>query len=889
MTEGGFQWRGGFREQETIHERLGQRHYTYAEFTAFRSKVNYNQEPRYAPLGMDIVYKFIHFLFEHFQHLGGELPPGYIVFKRNDTLDLGPKADLNDWRDLLKSYWLAYFWVMFLLFLIIAMPFIAVGYCCLCCCRRCPEGEPPIDLKRDRLWRLFWASLLVLLIIGMLFGIYIAIDTNRLMDRGLENTKAAIRIASEDACTYLREVSNHVQHLLVNNYEEMDTHLSDILSNAHTHIFLDLMDVSEANALFDLELILDNMKKAQKLLWEVEKLKRDLHFYGTQLRDGIRGVKRDVNFACAVLCGNRECLRFLRHTDIQYLDTSKCLHFDKLPDIKPYLIAMEAIIAKDIGKTIRHGIQRLQVVGESIRSKLDPFIRPLLRDVHRGQELYRIQAKSMRNVIDTIIKDISLNTVKSTGMFKSFHDKYDYHRSSINITVFLFLLIIVITLIGGLVFGIFGPHRREYGNKLWNKRTGAWCLLLAIILIFSVFSLVVLVGLFYFVFGLITYLSACAPLTSAESNVIFRYLDSTIYMNLYWPKSQKEPKQEANAFLRMSSLIKDCHADEYIFNLLQNKKLYNIDDIISLKFIGSLPKVKIFEDQLVNSLAILTEKDSRVLKHLRSTHLSSFHSGLFTDFLCNELTPVDLPTTVSQLKKLHSSLETDWNIYEFARTALDNEASNLQRYHDVYISKIQSIIKKMRQKLLAIDKLILYNGRPFNQTIQLLHDAAKRAEMFIKVSGERYVNVVFANMTAFINDEIADYVNMVLDQCHRSVGNCAPLSRIYNRSTDLVCRRLVDPMNGFWVGVILAALLLLPALFVAHRLMCIYNRISPLAGIVRASVAPLGAPLGFQQTFSLHHEMTENRSKAENRTTPMSSTPDLASSSNKSSRHKKQE
>lgn len=46
------------------------------------------------------------------------------------------------------------------------------------------------------------------------------------------------------------------------------------------------MDASEANAVYDLKRILENMEEAHKLIQEVDKLEKDLRFYGTQLRDG---------------------------------------------------------------------------------------------------------------------------------------------------------------------------------------------------------------------------------------------------------------------------------------------------------------------------------------------------------------------------------------------------------------------------------------------------------------------------------------------------------------------------------------------------------------------------------------------------------------------------
>lgn len=57
-------------------------------------------------------------------------------------------------------------------------------------------------------------------------------------------------------------------------------------TEASTHIFLDLGDASESNALTELERILDNIPVAQKLMREVKKLEVLLRFQSAQLRDG---------------------------------------------------------------------------------------------------------------------------------------------------------------------------------------------------------------------------------------------------------------------------------------------------------------------------------------------------------------------------------------------------------------------------------------------------------------------------------------------------------------------------------------------------------------------------------------------------------------------------
>lgn len=50
---------------------------------------------------------------------------GYLAIRNGDTLTMGNKVDTNDWSDLLAQYALVILWVIFLLILIILLPFLA--------------------------------------------------------------------------------------------------------------------------------------------------------------------------------------------------------------------------------------------------------------------------------------------------------------------------------------------------------------------------------------------------------------------------------------------------------------------------------------------------------------------------------------------------------------------------------------------------------------------------------------------------------------------------------------------------------------------------------------------------------------------------------------------
>ncbi|XP_034482957.1 prominin-like protein [Drosophila innubila] len=98
------------------------------------------------------------------------------------------------------------------------------------------------------------------------------------------------------------------------------------------------------------------------------------------------------------------------------------------------------------------------------------------------------------------------------------------------------------------------------------------------------------------------------------------------------------------------------------------------------------------------------------------------------------------------------------------------------------------------------------------------------------------------NLTHYTQAQVSDYIDMVITESYTNVGLCEPLSYIYYRSVNFICGRLVDPINGFWLGLILCALLFLPVLYLAHHLMCLFKKYASYTR--RADIVETGRPSG---------------------------------------------
>ncbi|TDG53374.1 hypothetical protein AWZ03_000189 [Drosophila navojoa] len=789
------------------------------------------------------------------------IPPGYIVAK-SDSLVMGPKVEENDWKDLLAEYWLSLLWVIFLIILIILMPCIGVCYCCFFCWRRCAGGCPTCDLKSDNRWRLAYGILLGLLLLGLFLGLLFAYSANSSLERGFEYTQKTMRRGSEDTCQFLKDCAQHIRHLLVRNYQEMQTQLNDVLKNAHTHIFLDLMDVSQANMLFELELILSHLNKVRTDFKAVKFWQDELLFYNAQLRDGLRTVKRDITYACTTLCASRSCLQFLKTTAIELMDTSSCLHLDDLPNVEDYVTGVEEMINNGLPEIPEEGIRRVQVLGTQINEAVEPIIPPILTDLQAGELLFRDESKVMRESINGMINSIHFTTLRSIKSLEDVDAKFGTMRSGVHAIVLVILTIIVASLMVALVFGCCTPIRRFGRDGLWSKRSGALCLLFAIILIFSIFWLTSLVGLFYYIFGMVTYQGVCAPFRDRENNSFFQQMDPLIDLNRFLPETvknmdiERERDWEAHRALigtireskmkhsedmrgkrqaeretvplRMSTAIKACEADESVFKLLRRNNVYDIEELVRLEVLTQhpAPKVPIFKED-IKDFVVLTKEEHVKLMEAGYGKLTEYHSSTFLKHLCDEITPVALPKLIRDIRELEASLKSDWGRYDLAKVSLANAANDLERYHLNLVHKIQTTMEKIKIKLKEIDTFILYEELPFGETMQGLQEAIKHSQEFIRSNAESYARYLRTNLTTYVEGEVSDFMERVIHHCENEVGKCRPLAYIYYTGVDLICRRLVYPMNGFWVGLLFIALLLLPTLFVAHRLICLYKKVYP--------------------------------------------------------------
>ncbi|XP_017145324.1 prominin-like protein isoform X2 [Drosophila miranda] len=823
-------WRKGYAGHGTTHEQVGAIHFTPVEYSKFKPLSNYSQRENVSHMWVDVVFKISRIFFDKLFPLDPTVPRGYIADVGKDSMRLGPKVVQDDWAHWLNAFWLMWLWVLLLVALIVLAPFACVIYFCFCC-HRCKLGCPACQSGVTR--RRICLSFCLILILPFIAGsMGLAFLSNGMLERGLVNTKIAFEMGSVDTCNFLKDVSDHIHHLFVKNYEEMETHLITTIVEAPKHLFKDLNDVAQGNAVSELAGILRNLPEAKRQLEWSRYLQTSIKWVSNKLRNALRGVKRDINDAAIVLCGSTDCLKFLHTNEVEFMDASRCLHLDELP-LPPKMQKQ----LDDLDETLEKPawaapLRRLRNISRKIKDEMARVSPPIIRDIRKGRKLFAKEGRRIEEIIDVVISDIHLSTMRASRAFEDLYDKFNETRQYVVQYIAVSLLGILSILVLALIVGCIAPRPTGASNEYFTKRIASYMMILAMILIFCALSVMLIVVLFYFVIGGVAYKGACAPLREMKSSALVKQLDSEIDLRtMFSLRNQDLPANKSSKPVRVSSVVKACQGDIYLFNFLQENRIFDITDFLRVKLLSKAVKSKEKSLDLSKEFILTPYERDVYLKKMEDVEMGLYHSDLWFDIICEDLSSLNVDQLMQNLQSLSQSLS--WNNYRAASVALENAYVSLKAIKASYYFGLDRDYKLMTKSLKVMDRIILHQNYNFADTFKILRAKIVASEEFIRDKGTSYISTLGENLTAVVEEQIQEYIRMIIREATSSIGYCKPLTYIYDRGLELVCNRMVDPINGYWMGVLTAAFLLLPVLCIAHRLQCLYkqHKVAPIRAI----------------------------------------------------------
>ncbi|KAH8327575.1 hypothetical protein KR074_001842 [Drosophila pseudoananassae] len=682
-----------------------------------------------------------------------KIPQGYVSSEGND---IAPKAEADKWREYLASQRILN--IFCLLLLVWFIGFIIFGIIYAFCCFKCRSLHMTSPGKRYCL-----GSLLGLLALAMINSTTTDNDDGDMMDT----------------------ISEPLRKLYVGNYQDVLKKVEDSLENEPriTQSFGEVKALAKT-----IQQLGQGFKTLPKVQVPLDDFKRDLpkaRRLATQLRDGLRGVKRELMVHLISECKNRQCQDFYRKNEIRILDLG-CLHYDSLPDTEDFLKGIQELSQSTFATYPEEAAKQLRSIASAIKDYLNRLLKVVREGLEKGAKNLQGKHEASMEVLKKVLQDkkedskSTIRVARSSPPLKALRRKLGSSWYATTLTILGSLMVVPLLLLISLLVVFSSP------------RVATWFLCLATISTFVLFWLIIIPLLFYLVHGALLYHAFCSGGEESKGSI----------------KSHSETD--------IRKVLRHCVNNDTLYNALGLKDHYNLggfrsdvmDDISNdLKYLdgASVPK----------DLKPIHPKADEEAQKLLKSNLSGYNSTVFRQHICRQLVPEPkpgpLPEVIRNLENLSGSVD--------AGPVLPNQAVHLRAFHKNLAEPLLRVLEKLLRGLKDVDNVLAAGFGSF--TKHITHILAKIKQ------GDEYLNQGMNKLSSDINDVVAnrldDYIRKVGEATHDAETSCEPLTRRDSKAikdyTDL-CNRIVKPINGIWFGLFLFACLLLPVLFCTHYLRC---------------------------------------------------------------------
>ncbi|XP_047023839.1 prominin-like protein isoform X2 [Helicoverpa zea] len=718
----------------------------------------------------------------------------------------------EEWRALLVHYAGPTAVIVVAVLLIAILPLAGLFWCCCYWCRM-GRRRRPFDRKYDACLKGILAIILIGLLTLFLFGVVCAFATDSQVETGSAEAADSLKAGIRDAREFLNATQAHARWLLVVNYRELEIKLNSMLYSIGVTASVKLGEFSRAVSVTTLNKLVQQLDGVREQLRSVHALTATLRAKAEELNTGLRKVKNQLLQTLAK-CDQPKCRALQDKYKIGQLDTE--IQYSQMPDVTELLNNVSALLDSDIKSEVAAGQQVFSDIQRGIQRSVDqhmPDVSQAIADI----------GKKLAGVADEITwmagnaSAVLQRQESSAAELRRLHATYGPYRRYAGLAAAIALLLITCLLAWGLMCGVCGKRPDVYGaSDCCNKGAGSKSLLCGMGAMFLLGSAVTLVLLVYFIVGVATQRFVCDPLTEPRDNRLFGDLEQLVDFENMLFNERRDPD------FNMTAALLRCHDNQTIYQVLHLHRLVNLSDT-SEAVRGSLTRhVAALRPLLPGErpVAILRPGARDKLRRLADSGLSDFDFERILAALETNMTTLALDSLARQLNSTAASLQRP-QLAEEARSLRSAAAALAALMRDVlrpmldYSAQLNSTATKLRDGL-------RFNHSSLKDAITYLMHETSEAEVFLNTEGPDRVQ----NMTAGLADAVAlrleQYVQRLAAAARDSVGRCGPLSNAFNATRDAACRKILMPVNGYWMSLAWCVVLLAPLLLVAARLARLY-------------------------------------------------------------------
>ncbi|PSN40478.1 hypothetical protein C0J52_11617 [Blattella germanica] len=597
------------------------------------------------------------------------------------------------------------------------------------------------------------------------------------------------------------------------------------LSNTETR---ELAEVSRAIVLTNLTALVKGLEGVKGDLQDVQNITRSLQSNADRLTHKLNKC-------------NSSCQESLQ----KYVaNMSTSADFQQLPQIEDSLSSVTELIVNDrIKDKVTQGLQEFDKIQQEIQNAVQDLIPQISQSMARAGHAMADQARHINTILRRVNSVVTNHSSRAVDAGEKLIAEYGYYRYYAGLSVSSIMLLILLCATLGLFYGFCGKRPDGYGDDCCSRATGARFLILGVWVMFLCSAVLMLVTLAHFLVGIVAERAVCEPLQTPGDNQFLRLVDESIRLD-----DVLEAKD-----VNVSSIIASCHANASIYTVLQVASLANISEVSDYKrrfdIENKIQQLKTRID-FGGNVTLLAQDAKRELQRLARSNATHINFAAFADVLNKSIVNIDLETLASQLRK--TAGEVAGNSPDIARS-LEYQAQSLESLQVNVVRQMETQVRALDMKTRSLQDTLKFNHSSLNESIQLILEEVTRAQIYLNTTATSEIKKLADHFATAILDHIDQYLNRVVNLTTSKVGQCHPMSRMYNATVVSVCNQILDPFNGFWASIGWCLVLFVPAIVLSVKLAALYQKSDPYPG-------PLVESVDKKNYHRRYHESYENAS-----------------------------
>ncbi|XP_023723915.1 prominin-like protein isoform X3 [Cryptotermes secundus] len=775
--------------------------------------LSYQASPQFNARGMANLYKVTNFFMDIIQR-EDPYPEGFVVVRDDGSLQMaGLEAE---WQTLLAHYAGVVAVVAVGLLFVVLMPCIGFIFCCCRCSGRCGARSQPFEKRRDPCKRISFGIMLAAITIIILFGVVCAFVTNEYMEDGTQKLPSRLRASVSDTKLYLSNTQEEVDTLLITNFGELKTVMDNVLQKCGAIVQQELAEVSRAVILSNLTELVDGLEIIKKDLQEIHITTKSLQNSSNNLAHNLMKVKR------ALEAELQKCNSSCKESLEKYVaNMSTNADFQHLPQIEDSLLSVtEVIVNGKIKDKVNNGLREFDKIQQDIQNAIKDLIPKVSQNMRLAGMAIRERSKQINKILRDMNAVVMNHSSKAVDTGEKLIMEYGHYRYYAGLSVSSVMLVVLLCATLGLFYGFCGRRPDGYGDDCCSRATGARFLILGVWVIFLFSAVLMVVTLVHFLLGVIAERAVCEPLQSPNNNQLLALVDKMVRLDKFF-NSEVE--------INVSSIIRSCHANGSIYEVLQVANLVNISEVSDYKSTYGIENVI---NQLKTridfggNVTILTDDAKRELESLAQSNITRINFSLFAEVLNKSIVNTDLETLANQLRKTASEIPNTSDI----RESLNKQANILESLQDDLVLQMERQVRALGKKTKALEENLKFNHSPLNESISLILMEVTKAQDYLNTTASREIKNLADMFANAVLDHVDLYLSRVVNMTTAKVGQCHPMSQVYNATVVAVCNQILDPFNGFWASIGWCLVLFIPAIILSVKLAALYQKSDPYPG-----------------------------------------------------------